>query len=187
MLGMPPMRKSAGFTLIELMVGIVIMLIVLALGMPSYQAWIQNSRIRNAAESILAGLQLARAEAVSRNAPVRFTLGTGSSWTVRCVTLGANCPDPIQSRATGDGSSTAVTVVASDAMPIVFNSLGQMTSPVPAAGALTQIDVDVDSAILSAAQSRDLRITVDVGGRIRMCDPNVAIVVPPTDSRACNS
>ena len=182
----PSARRAAGFTLIELMIGIAIMSIVLALGMPSYQAWIKNAKIRSAAESIVYGLQIARSQAVSRNEPVRFTLNAGSSWTVGCDVVSAGCPANIQSRAAGDGSSSSVTVVAAAGMPVKFNNLGQMTAPAPAAPATNiAINVDVDPAILSAAESRDLRVVVDVGGAIRMCDPNVALVVP-ADSRACN-
>lgn len=156
------------------MIGIAIMAIVITLGMPSYSTWIQNSRLRNAAESILNGLQLARSEAVARNQRVRFTMGAGSSWTV-CL------PDPdpdadcvlIQSRATGDGSSAAVTVVATPAITDVdFSPLGQ--------GTAISIDVDVDAAVMAAEDSRNLRILVS-GGNVRMCDPNVNA----PDSRAC--
>jgi type IV fimbrial biogenesis protein FimT len=179
-----PIIKATGFTLIELMTGIAIMAIVMAMGMPSYKTWIQNMRLRNAAESILNGLQLARAEAVRRNAPVQFKLVTGSSWTVGCVTASTDCPDPIQSRAAGDGSSAAITVTSVDGTTVRFNSLGRRTLPLPTATDPTAINVDIDPAMLSAAQSRDLRITVNVGGNIRMCDPNVPVTVPP-DSRAC--
>jgi type IV fimbrial biogenesis protein FimT len=180
-----PLIKATGFTLIELMIGITILAIVMAMGMPSYSVWIQNMRLRNAAESILNGLQLARAEAVRRNTSVEFRLGSGSSWIVGCPSPGtSDCPATIQSRATGDGSSAAVTVTAVDGTTVSFDSLGRRISPLPAVGASTAINVDIDPAVLSAAQSRDLRITVNVGGDIRMCDPNVPVTVPP-DSRAC--
>jgi type IV fimbrial biogenesis protein FimT len=45
---------------------------------------------------------------------------------------------------------------------------------------LTQIDID--SAVMAAANSRDMRILIGTGGQIRMCDPNVA---EATDPRAC--
>lgn len=167
--------RHRGFTLIELMIGIVVMALVMALGMPSYSTWIQNTKLRNAAESILNGLQLARSEAVARNQIVRFALGAGSSWNV-CL------PDPdpdgdcvtIQSRATGDGSSAAITVVTTPpaTTTINFSALGQ--------GTAATIDVDVDPATMSAADSRNLRILVS-GGNVRMCDPNVNA----PDSRAC--
>lgn len=184
MLRTPPMSAARGFTLIELMIGIAIMAIVLAVGMPNFSVWIQNSRLRNAAESILGGLQLARSEAVRRNTPVKMTLGAGSSWSVGCVTVSAACPAKIQSRATGDGSASSIIVTAADATAVIFNGLGGMTSPIPAAGAVfTAFNIDVDPNVLSADESRDLRITVDVGGNVRMCDPHVGT----TDARACPS
>lgn len=168
------LRRNAhngGFTLIELMIGIVVLAIVIALGVPSYRTWIQNAKLRNAAESILNGLQLARSEAVARNQVVRFSMGDGSSWTV-CLVDGDDCT-LIQSRATGDGSSAAVTVVANPVISDVnFNALGRGTDVV--------IDVDVNAEVMSAADSRNLRIIVN-GGSVRMCDPNVAA----PDSRAC--
>ena len=42
--------------------------IMLALGLPSFVETIQNMQVRTAAESILDGLQIARSEAVRRNA-----------------------------------------------------------------------------------------------------------------------
>ena len=180
MLKMPPNNGAQGFTLIELMIGIVIMGIVLALALPSYKAFIQNTLIRNAAESILNGLQLARLEAVRHNADVQFILGAASSWTVGCVTPTATCPASIQSRATGEGSSASiiVTPLPAASTTIVFNNFGTVKpNPVPA----TQLDVDVDPAVLSAAESRELRITLGVGGNARMCDPNL----PASDPRAC--
>jgi type IV fimbrial biogenesis protein FimT len=182
------MRSSAGesgFTLIELMIGVGIMALVLGLAMPSYKSWIQNTQIRNAAESLLYGLQMARSEAVTRNVDINFTLGTsGSKWTVGCQTAVVDvCPAVIYSHATGDGSSKSVTVSSASGTAVVFNNLGGMKSPTPVAP-LTKIsmNVDVDPAVLSAAESRDLRVTVDIGGNVRMCDPNVSVT---TDVRYC--
>jgi type IV fimbrial biogenesis protein FimT len=177
------MTGDRGFTLVELMIGVAVAMIVFGVGLPSFSVWIQNTRIRTVAESMMAGLQLARSEAVLRNAPVNFTPNGVTGWTVGCVPPGtATCPEVIQSRPAGEGSSAAVTVATSEAMPIRFNGLGQMILPVlPAGTAFTTIDVDIEPSVLSAAQSRNLRITVNLAGGIRLCDPNVAA----GDSRAC--
>ena len=168
-------QKQAGLTLIELIIGVVIVGIVLALAMPSYATWIQNTRLRNGAESILTGLQFARAEAVRRNTNVSFTLGVGTAWTVGCNTVTATCPATIQSHTAGDGASAAVTVamVAGGANPVIFSNLGRLTT------AATSFNIDNNQ--LSAANSRDLRVVVESGGTTRLCDPNVAA----GDSRAC--
>lgn len=182
MLKTPSIAGARGFTLIELMIGIVIMALVTALAMPSYRTWIQNTRIRNTAEAILNGLQVARMEAVRRNAPVQLVLGTGSAWTVGCATVTATCPATIQSRSSGEGSSAAITVTPSAGGTFIFDQFGRRTTPAVGAGTAT-LDVDVDPSILSAAQSRQLRVTVDVGGNTRMCDPDTGVAT--TDPRHC--
>lgn len=67
---------KAGFSLIELLIGITIVGILFIMGIPSFKSWIQNTQIRTATEAIQNGLEWARAEAVRRNTLVRFQLTT---------------------------------------------------------------------------------------------------------------
>jgi type IV fimbrial biogenesis protein FimT len=175
-----------GMTLIEMLIGIAILGILIAVGLPGYGTWIQNTQIRTAAESVLNGMQLARNEAVRRNANVQLVLGTQSSWTI-CV-LPLPCPPvlpalPIQTRDYGAGSKN-VTVVAvpANATTITFNSLGRVVANADASASITQLDFDVPTAMLAATLSRNLRILVAAGGNVRMCDPTVT---DATDPRFC--
>ena len=172
-------RTQKGFSLIELMIAVAIIAIVSAIAFPSYRVWVQNTKIRTTADSILNGLQIARAEAVKRNVPVQFALGANSDWTVSCFNP-LDCPATIQSRSTGDGSSTAITVITTPPAKntVVFTNLGTVApAPVP----FCRVDVDISTSVLTAAESRELRVTLGVGGNARMCDPNL----PSTDHRAC--
>jgi type IV fimbrial biogenesis protein FimT len=170
-----PKAKSFGFSLVELMVGIVIIGILTTLAMPSFQTWFRNSQIRNAAESITNGLQRARAEAVARNTNVEFVFGTGSSWVVSVV----SAPDPpIDSRSSDEGSKdVTVNALAADlstaATTITFNNLGGVVADV---ASLAQVD------LAAAGGGQNLRVTIGVGGSSRMCDPNLA---PGSSPRAC--
>lgn len=170
--------RQQGFTLIELMVTIVIAAIVMAAAIPAYTAWIQNSHIRNASESILNGLQRARAEAVVRNTSVAFILGGGAFWTVGVVG-----GDVIETRPGGEMPSTVSIAISPAADPalttVTFSNLGTVIANTPVSGSITQIDID--STSLSAEESRDLRIVAGTGGA-RMCDPNVS---SSTDPRHC--
>lgn len=174
-----------GVTLVELLVGIAIVGILLAVGIPSFTGWIQNTQVRTAAESMLTGLQLARAEAVRRNDLVRFTLTDPAgltAWNVGCVNVTATCPAMIQNRNANEGSvnaragvsfsaaqNYAVAIAAGTNMTgvegVTFNGLGR----VPTAN----IGTDITRIDLSNAVSTDVRkliIAVSPGGQVRLCD-----------------
>jgi type IV fimbrial biogenesis protein FimT len=67
-------KRQGGFTLIEVLIAVIIIGILFSVAAPSFTAMVQNSKIRTTTDAILNGLQLARAEGVSRNAVVRFQL-----------------------------------------------------------------------------------------------------------------
>lgn len=78
MLVIPGLARVRGFSLIELLISIVILGVLIVLGIPSFSEWLYNSQIRNAAEGVLHGLQVARSEAVRRNGYTQFILLNGS-------------------------------------------------------------------------------------------------------------
>jgi type IV fimbrial biogenesis protein FimT len=182
-------HPQRGVTLIELVVGMAITAMLLGMGAYGFGNWIRNTQTRTAAESILAGLQLARAEAVRRNTPVRFQLTTtpdnscgllpagaagGANWVVSqddptgaCASAASDTAAPrlIQTRAAAEGSANA-NVMASQSV-IVFTGLGRVT-PVPAG----DINIIVTSSG-GGSDSRRLWVTVSMGGQVRMCDPDL--------------
>lgn len=167
MLSAHPKSRQFGFSLVELLIGIVIMGILASLAMPSFRAWMQNIQIRNAAESITNGLQRSRAEAVARNTNVQFVLGAGSSWSISVATPAS----AIESRHSSEGSkNVVVTALAADfttaATTITFNNLGGVAANKDASATLARVDLSATGG------DKNLRVTVEVGGKIRMCDPN---------------
>ena len=165
--------RPLGFSLIELMIGIVIIGILAGVAIPSFRIWLQNTQIRNASESIANGLQKARAEAVARNTNVAFVLGANSSWVVSVVASG----EVLESRSANEGSQNVTrTVLPAGATTITFNNFGAIVANADASAALTQVD------LAAVGGTQNLRVTIGVGGNTRMCDPNLA---PGSSPRAC--
>jgi type IV fimbrial biogenesis protein FimT len=193
------MRSQSGFNMIELMVGMAIVAIVLFVGVPSMGTWLQTSQIRNAAESIQGGLQLARAEAVGRNTNVQFSLtsvaagGTASDWRVDCVAAPPACPAVtlIQQRFATEGSPNAQVTLDPTSSPlavpgtVTFNSLGRMVIPAAPPTSEYRFIVTNPTGGTCAAVGGNMRclgIGVSSGGLVRMCDPAFP---PGTNPRAC--
>ena len=61
---------SGGFTLVELMIGVAVVAVLLAVAVPSFQALIERQRLKGAGELVLSELQFARSEAIKQNTQV---------------------------------------------------------------------------------------------------------------------
>jgi type IV fimbrial biogenesis protein FimT len=199
----------AGVSLIELLIGLAIMGLLIMIGLPNMATWLQNSKIRTAGETMLAGLTLARTEAVRRNQIVRFQMvnnltsacvvsTTGADWVVSLDNVTGACdaapseaaaPRIIQTRSGSEGTQGAV-VTATTAGVVHFNGLGRVTSP---GGTANMTRVAISNPAGGACENPDgsggpmrcLRIDISVGGEARMCDPAVDPVAFPGDPRIC--
>jgi prepilin-type N-terminal cleavage/methylation domain-containing protein len=67
---------TSGLTLMELMVTVAILAILVALAMPSFNAFVAKGRLSGAAEALAQDLQLAKSEALRRNADVTISYGS---------------------------------------------------------------------------------------------------------------
>lgn len=78
-----PTNQQKGFTLIELMITLVMLVIVVSIAVPNYLDWIKNNRMDTSTRSIASVLQLARSEAVTRQSIISVGDGTttDAGWT----------------------------------------------------------------------------------------------------------
>lgn len=191
----PHAGRQRGVTLIELAVALSVFGLTLAALLPEVGAWMTTMRIRSAADALQNGLQTARMEALRRNASVRFELvsasggrltdacaaaSTSASWVVSLDAPDGACsaaPSPTPTAkprllAKYAASDAAKVSVKADGSHVVFNAFGQVDAA----------NTDLSTVALSLSSGRSLQIQVNGGGRIRLCDPNVA----DSDSRSCN-
>jgi type IV fimbrial biogenesis protein FimT len=202
------MRRSrqTGVSLIELMIGITIAALLMMIGLPNMVTWLNNSQIRTAGETLLAGLTLARVEAVKRNQVVRFQLvsdltsscalsTSGTGWVVSLADPSGACdtapsdiaaPQILQAKSGSEGTAH-VSIAASGAAIVFFNGLGRVTSPGGAAN-MTQLLITNPGAGTcrhldpTNGTMRCLQINISTGGEVKMCDP---AVTDATDPRIC--
>jgi type IV fimbrial biogenesis protein FimT len=180
-------QSQRGFTLVELVVAMAVLALILFAAMPSIGNWLDNTRVRNTADSIQIGLQTARAEAIRRNQNMSLWLvalndpGTldndctlsdsSGSWVVSINSPLANCGQPpstqvspmiVTGRAVGGGRPVTVAALQSDATAansVTFDGFGRVTGT----GSISRINV-------SGSATRNLRIEISTAGAIRLCD-----------------
>ena len=80
-------RGSAGFTLVELVITLLILAILVTVGVPTFSDATLGSRLGSTANNLVVSLYLARSEAIKRNTIVRVcpstdsnTCATSASW-----------------------------------------------------------------------------------------------------------
>ncbi|AIF47402.1 hypothetical protein HY57_09020 [Dyella japonica A8] len=179
-------------SLIELLVALAVLAILGSLGVPSYQRWVRDTRIRNATESVQNALRYARTQAAQLGTNVRFefTNTTDASWTV-CVLNGAT-------GCTGTGATTLQSFNAaggaSNVKVNVGTSIGTLTTQLTS-GITTDIGITFTSLgrplsysgttdlkrIDTSAQAGDrwLVTTVAAGGMVHVCDPQLSLATSP--------
>lgn len=164
--------RPRGFTLVELLVGLAIFAFLLMIATPTMIQFMGNSRIRNTADSLAAGLRQAQVEALKRNRDVQFIVNPAVGWRI-------NDPDPVlggpvQDEPFSTGATVTVTAVPPGTTTVVYSGLGQYrpdgtAGAPPAPGPVQRLRV-TSSTMTSP---HDLEVIVDpaLGVGVRVCDP----------------
>ncbi len=73
------MNRQLGFTIIELMVAIAVLGVLMGIGVPGMQSFLQNSRLTSQINLLSTSLAIARSEAIKRNDRVLICVSTNGT------------------------------------------------------------------------------------------------------------
>ncbi len=187
-------RRCEALSLVELLIAVSVAAIILALGVPSMAHWMHAIEVHNSASDLVAVLQLARSEAITRNQDMRVTLGDAQGrtvWKLGCVTVTASCPRslrvmdaatrPARWGASSSTSAPALTapLAAGLRMPasVTFNAYGAA----PATGSGSEVN-RIDVLHVADTTVQRLVVMLSASGMVRLCNPMIAAGEP----QSCN-
>lgn len=136
-------RKAHGFTLIEILMVVAVLGVLIAAGMPGFNAWIVKARISGAANELLGDLSYARSESATRQVEVAMcvstdsaTCATGQTWDQgRIIFVDTNADGAVSTgetilRVSQPMSGTSVTTTGFGSSSIVrFRPFGGLRPP----------------------------------------------------------
>jgi len=172
----PNRTRSAGFTMIELMVVVVLAGVVLMLAVPSFREVIARNRLEGVAGEFFTDLQYARSEAVARNANVGLVIGASQTcYTIYQDTDPAGSCDCAATPACAVGGPTEIKTV-SFAGSNVIASAGLLTFPLtflfePLRGGNSGA-ASVTLGTSLGANTWQLQADVTPVGRVKTCSPS---------------
>ena len=189
-----------GASLIELVIGILIMALLVMMGYPAYTTYMENSKVRSAAETFSSLMNMARGEAVRRNVLVQFVLTsdpaepasvnttnfspTAFNWIVRNINPDNTTFSYIEGKTAAEGAGAAnhVEIGGGGLGFVTFTGLGNTQLANDTTFTFTN---PTGGACAPAGPIRCLNVVVSVGGQVRMCDPAAPAGVG--DSRSCTN
>jgi type IV fimbrial biogenesis protein FimT len=200
-----------GFTLVELMIVVVLLAVLILLGIPSFQNFIAKRNLRNVAESVYYGLQVARANAVKTNHPTVFYLdSSGRKWIVDELMPGTPDENGNTTYSVADASTQGGTHLqtyewnsehpeidaslnvgakgqkVTGGTYVTFDSLGRVMQKNISAGAVYDNPtplalVTISNSVKTNINKLEVEINLSNGQGIRVCSP----FLPETDPKGC--
>lgn len=193
------MPRHAGFSLIELLATISVMVVLAVIAAPSLTTYAENAKIHATAEMFYASAQTARTEAVRRNSVVELALvsvtpdaanvdtngltTSGPNWLIRQMPpTGSDDHLFIEGKLGAEGGgrvSGSSVAVDMPAKSVQFNAAGGL---VGTASAVADFKTSNGGVCAPTGSIRCLRVIVSTGGQARLCDPAITAA---SDPRKC--
>jgi type IV fimbrial biogenesis protein FimT len=144
------MKRQSGFSLVELMAAVAILIILAGVGLPQMSQFVVNQRIKTTSSDLFASILRARSEAIKRNTDITMTPTT--NWSTGWTIPSPNAGEPALASFTTRSSVT----VEGPTGAITFSGAGRLKGTAN------------PTFSVSSAQGSPRCITIDLGGRPNM-------------------
>jgi len=147
-------RRTCGFSIIELMVGLAVAGILLAVAVPSIRASAARARLEGAANELAIDLHYIRSEAVRHRAPASLAVdSTGHAYSLAYA-------DPL------NGNTITIKTVTLPRNVTVTPNITLTFDALRGMGSAFTLDV------LSVDATSSLQVSTNATGRVQVCSPN---------------
>lgn len=163
-------ESEKGFSLVELVITVGIILIVLSIAVPSFQESIETEQLKEASESLASDIQFARSEAIKKNADVFVAFREGDNW---CYGLNdaATCDCNEVNACKISGVEKVVKASSFPSVTFEMTGFGLDTGDTRLEG--TRGTASRSGTIRFAKGTNAIQVEVNVLGRVRVCSSTV--------------
>lgn len=163
-------KKSPGFTLIELMVAMSVLAIALGFAVSSFGAMLERQRLQGAAESLYDMLLVARSESINRYGNIYVSIATGAGWCHGIDdTAACNCGTANDCQVDGSAKVTSSidskTITLSSATTTQFRYNYQRGMPETTTG----LGLSASTFTFTSSAGETLSVELSPVGRLRLC------------------
>lgn len=166
-------RTALGLTVIELLISLVILGVLLALTIPSFNEAFQKNRLKGAGERLAAETQFARGEALSRRTPVTVVVNSGSEWCLGVNQGNTGCDCSISD--SGDADACVLDGVLrvaafDDFQGVEIQGANRSVTFEPVRGIPTSA-VDDWPVLFRSVRDQEVGVRLTALGSVHMCSP----------------
>lgn len=167
-------KRGHGFTLIELLIAVAVLVILVAVAIPSYRVYLQKSQLTGASEAVFNHLQYARSEALSNGTDIFFAFkGTGATGWCLGVSDTAPC-DCAASLAACTINTSPARFLDGDNYPDITVTTN-FTSDDSGFTAPRSVANEIGSVTVNLPGYGDAEVRLSLLGRLRLCSDTLTI------------
>ena len=158
--------RERGLTLVELLVAVAVLAILLAVAVPAFSGMLHNSRLRGAADVMMADLRQAMTESIKRDGNISISFSQGASGWCYGYSVGAACDCHTANACVVDGVERVTRGSGYAGVLLTPGVSGNRFSFQPRRGTVTAGNVQ-----FTASHGKAVRVVVSGYGRIRAWSP----------------